>query len=432
LKRAVLLATLLGVAAPFASRVPSPLVDTVLALHQALTTPTLKLPGMPARARDLAVLDRSQLAPAALATPFKKVLVFVMETMTVEQLERERKALPTDTFVNAAPARAHRYTRYFPGNQDSRTGMLGMLSSRFIPYEAYTEEGRDRYMFLRDRTSLVQHMDRLGFDTAFVVSQEELELVVTDLPWKHLLHLGDGDLERARKADLLCFVPYEFEHSCEDRALLPDVLSLIDSTERLFLYQEFIWGHASEYNEASGRTNTDYYSRYLDAIVEHLRERDLLEETLIVLTADHGFRGTDEQHTLAAYHIPLLFQASSFEPRSDDRLFSHIDFADLLFHELAKGSAAPPERPFTLVMGPTKSSFFMALTAQREFMLFKSREGQHWLLRHGLLDARGRELRALEDRATPARMLRLFYDYRAAFDNSARPAAGDGTAQGAR
>lgn len=215
-------------------------------------------------------------------------------------------------------------------------------------------------------------------------------------------------------------MPYQFEHSCEDLALLPQVLTLIDRHPKLFLYQEFIWGHAAEYNDASGKTNTEYYSKYLDAVAQHLREKGVLDDTLIVLTSDHGFRDTSLQGDPEVVRIPLFIHAPRFTARSDDRLFAHMDFKDLVLHALSPNLPHPEERPFTLVVGPTGSSFLLALTKEREWMWFKTTDQRHLLLRHVQLDAKGQALRELTDEASPAGYLKLFYDYRSRFDAQGR------------
>ena len=427
-------AALLAAALAPSPRVPSPLADMTADLWEQLTTPEVIVDRTRPARYDPQHLDKSQSAIGASslaratarfdaggsareqlhdelpdqAPPFDKVLVFVMETMTSEVMEREQRALPPTSFVQHARDHAHVYTRYFATNQDSRTGMLAMLGSRFIPYEAYTEEGRDHYMFLGKKSSLVDPFAKLGFRTAFAVSQEELELVVTDLPWDEIIHLEPGDVKKlAGKA--LCFVPYEFEHSCEDRALLPRVLAFLDQNERAFLYQEFIWGHASEYNDASGKTNTEYYSAYLDTVVEHLARTGALERTLIVLTSDHGFRDKGLQSQRSVYQLPLLLFSPRFSPREDARLFSHLDFKSLVMHELWPDRPSPSESPFVMMMGPTGTSFVAALTQPGQFMLLKARDGARYLVHaEGPLTPRAATREAAE-------FLRLYEDYLAYF-----------------
>jgi hypothetical protein len=396
-------------------RAPSPVVDAAADLWERVSVPSVA-PSDRARF-DPRALDRSA-SPADLATlptPFKKIVVLVMETMTAAMFERERSALPAHSFARAELGHVHRYERYFPNNQDSRTGMLDMLSSRFIPYDAYTEQGRDAYMFLSQRSSLPAQLNALGFATAFAVSQNEIELVVGDLPWQARIHLDDRKLAAARAAGKLCFTPYEFEHSCEDLALLPEVVAFLDAHERAFLYQEFIWGHASIYNKRSGKSNAAYYSAYVDALIAHLRARGSLDETLIVLTSDHGFRDPALQDQLDVYRIPLWFYATRFQAVRDDRLLSHLELKDLLHSERTLGALHVAERPFVMIYGPTSASLVAALTRELDFVLLKLRGERAFVLRHARLDASGRELGAARDPREPADFLRLFFDYRRYF-----------------
>lgn len=380
-----------GVLALFASTVlafscfsvaESPFVDLSRDLYEVATTPRVypmaraRLPFAPS------VLDRRAPVPAApFATPFDKVLVFVMETTTEDDLEQQRQKLTPDSFGRAAIPHVHRYTRYFPGNQDSRTGMLGMLSARFNPYEAYTDEAVAKYKDIARPTSLVDHMRTFGYRTGFALSQVELELIVRDLSWDEVMHLSEDESIEA-KARFLCFHPYEFEHSCEDRAILPKVLDFLDRSPRAFLYQEFVWGHSFLYNEAARKTNAEYYSSYVDAVIAHLRERDELERTLIVLVSDHGYRDKKWQADPTRYQIPLWFYAQRFEAKQDERLLSHLDFKDLLFMEMGSEARTVTPNPFVMMTGPTNSSLWAVMTDQNDFMLFKSRSDVHLLLSH--------------------------------------------------
>jgi hypothetical protein len=124
-----------------APRIPSPVVDMAYDAAESLRTRRVTFDARTKAPGPLAALEGASTEVPAFTSRFSRVLVFVMETMTAQKLEKERAALPADSFVNAARAHAHQFTEYFPSNQDSRTGMLGMLSSRFIPYEAYTEGG---------------------------------------------------------------------------------------------------------------------------------------------------------------------------------------------------------------------------------------------------------------------------------------------------
>jgi hypothetical protein len=411
---ALLLAAALGTL--FVGRPPSPVVDAAADVWEKVSTPSVRPSTGKARfAAGALDHSRSLEGLAALSSPFKKIVVLIMETETAAAFALESKPLPASTFVHSGLVHAHRYERYFPNNQDSRTGMLDMLSSRFVPYDAYTEVGRDAYMFLSEKSSLPGELNQLGFATAFAVSQNEIELVVGDLPWQQRINLDDAKLAAAKERGLLCFTPYEFEHSCEDRALLPDVFAFLDNHERAFLYQEFIWGHASIYNTTSGQSNTAYYSSYVDALIAHLRERGTLDETLIVLTSDHGFRDTAMQSQLGVYRIPLWFYATRFQAEQRDALYSHLDFKHLLHAERTL-SVLPAENPFIMIYGPTSASLVAVLTRELEFMLLKLRGDSAYVVRHAQLDASGAETGPGRDARAPSDFLRLFEDYKRSFD----------------
>jgi hypothetical protein len=340
------------------------------------------------------------------------VLVFVLESITALGWDQVGRWLRAATFARAAEPHVHAYTRYFTGNQDSRTGMLGMLSARVNPLEAYTDLDVAGYRKLVRGNTLIKRMDRLGYATAFAVSQLELELVVEDLPWQDLLFLSEAERKVAGQ-HFECLTPYEFEHSCEDLALLPKVLDYLDRHARVFLYQEFIWGHSPQYNAALEQSNAQYYSAYIDAVLAHLAARGELERTLVVVVSDHGPREYDRTRDLETYRIPLWFYSPSFQARADARLFSHLDFAQILLSELSLGRVEPTPNPFVLVTGPTSSSLWAAITDSQDFMLVKSRGNVHLMLEHASL--RDGHMGPPTDASMASDIVRAREDYKRAF-----------------
>ncbi len=400
-------------AASRAERIASPLFDSGQELWQLLSAPKLNASHKPA-SLSFAMLDKSASGPNQLHTNYKKVIVLVMETMTSRAFAEESETLTDATFLHRERARQHRFTRYFPNNQDSRTGMLDILSSRLIPHEAYADADYEHYRWLSGASSLVGRFERLGYATAFAVSQVELEAVVSDLPWTSRLHLSQAQIQSASRSQL-CLTPDIYEQSCEDKALLPQVVDFVVQHERAFVFQEFIWGHAPEYNEASGKSNAQYYSEYVDALITQLSKQGVLDQTLIALTSDHGFRDKSLQSERWVYQIPLLFFASDFQGRDDARLLSHSDFKDLLFNELAPASTPIADNPFVMIVGPTGSGLLTLIPAQGELTLLKERAGMRILLSpQDRAPSDGRR-----DRLPASELLRLFDDYRVAFDRHA-------------
>ncbi len=388
-------------------RIPSPLFDTSYELWELAARPRVRAADG-ADARTVAMLDKSGRTHALEPTRYDKVIVLVMETMTSEKLEQERAELPASAFLRAGTA--EQFTRYYPNNQDSRTGMLDMLFSRLIPYEAYSDEGFNGYRHLAGTPSLVDRMRALSYATAFAVAQTDLEDVVGELGWDSTLHLSESEIVRARAAGLLCFAPDEWERSCEDVTMLPSVLQFVISHERAFVYQEFIWGHASEYNTASGKTNAAYYSAYVEALQKSLAAHGLLERTLIVLTSDHGFRGRSVQDRPSVYRIPLWFSAPDLPHKRDARLLSHSDFGMLLFEHLTPSAARADDNELVMIVGPTGQGNLFAV----------GRDG-YALMRH----TAGLDLLISQEGQLPyepSKMLGAFRAYRSQFNPGATQA----------
>lgn len=388
-------------------RMRSPLADLGREIVFLATTPRLDLASAPKLPFEPHVLDKASADDPSHSYSFDYVLVFVMETMITRDFKDESAKLPAETFVRRALPQVHSYTDYHSNNQDSRTGMLNMLMSRVIPYEAYAD-GVNHYNFVSRLPSMVDRFNKREYETAYVVSHADREDVISDLPWKKVVLLPAAEVDALRDK-MLCVTVYEFEYGCEDRAVLPKLFQVVDDHPKAFVYQEFIWGHDPEYNEISGRSNADYYSTYLDAVVEHLRATDKLDRTLIVLTSDHGYRGRSTLNETYAYHIPLWFYATRFTARENPALYAHIDFQDLLLYEMGI-SAAPPPEPFVAVVGPTGISSLTVLDAAGELALIRTRGQSNFLLSRR--SAPNRNAFALH----PASFARLLEDYRTHFD----------------
>jgi hypothetical protein len=389
-------------------KIPSPLFDASYELWELASRPRLRPLTPSGEQQAVALLDKSERTHALEPTRYNKVIVLVMETMTSEKFDQERAALPAESFLRAGAP--EQFTRYYPNNQDSRTGMLDMLFSRLIPYEAYSDEGFNGYRHLAGVPSLVDRMRALSYASAFAVAQTELEDVVGELGWDRTLHLTESEIVRARAAGLLCFAPDEYERSCEDVTMMPSILEFVTSHERAFVYQEFIWGHAAEYNRASGKSNAAYYSAYIDALQKSLAVHGLLEQTLIVLTSDHGFRDRGVQDRPSVYRIPLWFSAPDLPQKRDARLLSHADFGMLLFEHLAPGGARADDNELVMIVGPTGQGNLFAV----------GREG-YALMRHKA----GLDLLISQEGQLPYEpntMLGAFRAYRSHFNRLAAPA----------
>ncbi|MCE9597693.1 MAG: sulfatase-like hydrolase/transferase [Spirochaetia bacterium] len=312
---------------------------------------------------------------------YKKILVFVMEQITLSLLLGDSAELPQSTFVNKQRKHAHEYSNVFAADMDSRTGLLALLGGRLIPFEAYTDADVDQYQFVSNKSSILDILHNAGYQSAFSASETEHELVVYGLPWKNKFTLSQEEMPAANK-EYLCLNPYEFEHSCEDKVLINRLTDFITSNERVFLFHEFIFGHASEYLDATNKTSVQYYSEFLDDLTERLEREHLLNDTLIVLTSDHGIRDKGYEPWVSTYRIPMWFIHPSFKKAEYKNLYSQIDFRDLLLDEASNRKPATPERDFAPFMGMTTSSIVGAVTKEQDVLVVKNRRWMPYVLFH--------------------------------------------------
>lgn len=346
---------------------------------------------------------------------FERVLVFVMESVPARILAQDAAALPAGHFFNRHRDRAHRYSAYFTTNQDSRTGLLAMLFGRLIPFEAYSERDARRYLFLKQRPSLVDRMARAGFHTAVAASQTDVELVVFELPWNQRLILSQPEFEK--HGDFLCFNPYQFEHDCEDRILLPRIFGLLDERQRLFLVQEAVFGHIGDYERSTGKTPVEYYGDYLQQLWDGLERRGMLDSTLLVVTSDHGIRDWDYRTRRFALRIPLWFISPRFQGRETDGLYNQSDFPALLWAELA-GQSPPAPRQVSAYVGCTNSSLLGAVSAEGDLLVVKDRRFRKYVLAEGFCPEDDRPRDAPRRPIAPGALIEFFQNLREGFEDS--------------
>ncbi len=385
--------------------IPHPVIDAIRDARERMARRVAVDP----RARPAAAVrlfDTSGAPTASVRTRFSKVVVIVMETMPLDTYRKEVSALPRENFFRTLGRHAHSYEQYFTTNQDSRTAMLAMLGARWIPYEAYTDDDLARYGAISRLSNLPALFHDLGYETAYALSQVDEEAVVSDYPWQRIFSLTKARIAEL-KGKFLCFNPFEFEDGCEDKSILPEVVDFLATHDKAFLYQEMMWGHSDLYNQASGKGNAEYYAEYVEALWRELTRRGLADQTLLVLTSDHGDKAQDRLLVNEAYQVPLFFYATGFTPRHVSGMYTHLDFKDLLLRELDPRRPKVRPEPFVQIVGPTSTMLRVVIDSAGGFLGYKERDGVTYL-----------------DRASgaPAPDLsahhRLFEDYRTYFDTT--------------
>ncbi len=336
----------------------------------------------------------------------KRIVLFVMESVTAEELEES--CTGPDCVFRSHAGEAHRYENYFSANQDSRTGILSLLFSRFIPYPAYPERDVRQYEHLKGRPSLLDLLHKAGYTTTFAAAVLEKERILTDLPWKKRILLTTDQAKtnvRTENGAFVCLNPYEFEHSCEDRILLDQLVDHVARNDRIFLLQEFLYGHTGEYVRIRGQRSASYYGAYVAEFMRRLAARGVLDDTLIVVTSDHGQRNPSGLRNVENYRLPLYFFRKGQTPAVHREFLAPMDFTRILAAEEAGVRPATAPRSLVPIMGSTGSGIVGLVSADKRLVLVKNRR---WGARVMLNEA-GR------GGMTPASLLGILEGYRSIF-----------------
>lgn len=414
---AVATAAVVTVAARSAS-FPTPLWKLTEDLLTIARYPGVSKPAGPVTKRSVELLNRAEPGPRKFESPFDRVLVFVMEEVTLRHFLDSRAASPETNFFRRIHPHEHFYSNVFATNMDSYTGVLALLTSRFVPYEAYRGPDLQRYRLLGKKRSMVELFRENGYHAVFASAQVLGEGIVSEMPWDEHLLLSETETKQL-SASYLCVNPYRYEDSCEDKVMLPRLYERIEQHPKLFWFMPTAWGHLPEYSLRKQKTDVEYYGEMLDELVAWLEQKGLAEKTLIAVTSDHGIRRRGIDWLASTYQIPLLLYAPGFERLENADLHSQIDFKDILLAGLTGTEKELKGAELTLFIGQTYVSIVGAATPERDYMVIKKRPLAQYTLAHASYDDPSRFDAPPKGKVTPYEVLQLLEDYRAYFQSEA-------------
>jgi len=298
----------------------------------------------------------------------QRVLMFVLEQTSYKTFIEDMNKIPEDqNFFKMVKPRTNIFTNHYTNDQDSMTAIWTMLNSNFIPYECYMDNWNKYYGFVLGTNDLVNLFNRNGYETNAVSSVYTAGLIMGIYNWTKVTYLKPD----RNATGFFCPEDFEYEKGCEDKIILEDVKSLINNSNPagLFMVQEFIYGHGTAYEERFHDTRTKYYNDYLLELYGYLKQNNLLENTTIVILADHGEKGYNEKQ-LWNYQTPLMIINEDLNYSEIDGLYSTSDFKDILLSYLQK-TPLKKEEDFVYFVGQTQSSEIGYVDREGNYFLAK-------------------------------------------------------------
>lgn len=312
---------------------------------------------------------------------YKKILIFIGEEWMFSDFLYEKESLSNNFYLNTKNNSFY-YNNYFTTNQDSRTAIFSLLTSTFIPFEAYSSE-KEYFSYLskiNTKNNLVDFFNYNDYNTYFLVSSIESPDIATPFNWTEILTLEKSVYDSKK---YYCTNIFTYETSCEDFAVIDILKQKILEDENIFLVQEFIYGHSYKHIVDKKLSRTEYYNNYFLEVYSFLEHENLLDETLIIIVSDHGSRSINNLLDYEGYKIPLIFISSNITFYENFSLLSHLDFKDILFkHILNKDNIQ--ENDSIMFVGGTGSNIIGFLTSNNTYGIINVSSNK--LLRYSNID----------------------------------------------
>jgi hypothetical protein len=307
---------------------------------------------------------------------YNKIVVFVMEELSYFELEKDLSKLSVSNFWVDTKKNSEYYYNYYTSNQDSVPAITSMLSSKFTPNEAYIYDSVNfspcAYSLYKEY-NLVDYFNDLDFKTYFVVSHVGPSCELTKYNWSKIIDLNGSTSEYKDK--YLCLNPYPYDNGCEDLALLDNVIDLLKK-DKVFIMQEFIFGHNPGYVIESKMSKTEYYNKFFTEYYKEVKELNLDSNLLTIIVSDHGNKWSRIYNQKYGYNVPLIVLANDLNYAKNNDFYSHLDFKNILFSYLY--DTPIKESNGLYLVGPTGSntigymnedSFFTIKTVSKEYKL---------------------------------------------------------------
>ncbi|MFC1685765.1 sulfatase-like hydrolase/transferase [Nanoarchaeota archaeon] len=259
----------------------------------------------------------------------KKVLLFIMEEISYPVFESEIAKIPEErNFFKKTEKYSHLFSNYYTTNQDSRTSIWVLLGSHYIPFECYIKDWINFYGYVLEEKNIVDLFNQNNYHTQAIAALSKPITLMRVHNWTDVSIINSPE---ETKGEYFCLDEFEFLFGCEDNAVIDEVKEIIkDNKDKgLFLMQELIYGHGSEYYKEIGKSRIEYYNDYLLEIYEFLEKEEILEDAFIVIISDHGEKG-DYERKLQNYQIPLVIINPNLEEKEIKELYTHLDFKEII------------------------------------------------------------------------------------------------------
>ena len=312
------------------------------------------------------------LAPPVIEPPDKpfNIVWLVSESLRHDMLTPEIMPALADFSQKAC-----RFNRHYSGGNGTRMGIFAMFYGLYGPYW---------FRFLDERRSpllmdvLQQQNYQLSLYTSASFAYPEFnQTLFVNIPKKNLHEDKSGfgwQRDRENVTDMLAFI------SARDTSRPFMTFMFFESPHARYYFPEesvIRRPYLAEFNYATMDLTKDIkliYNRYVNAthhldsqlarVINFLEENNLLDNTIVLVTGDHGEEfmenghwGHNSEFTEQQTRVPMVLYVPGIDPSEETRITSHLDIAPTLLRLLGLKNR---EQDYCLghdLLGPFKRTF---------------------------------------------------------------------------
>lgn len=271
--------------------------------------------------------------------------------------------------------RAHRFTQHYSGGNGTR---MGIFSAFYGIYGAYWFS----FLDMRQPPVIMEVLQNLGYQldlrTSAKFSYPEFDKTVFAGVSKHFMHELSGkpgwQLDRENVADMIeflqsrdknrPFMSFMFFESPHARYYFPEECAIRKPYLESFNYATMSVDRDMELIRNRYINACHHLDSQLGRLLEHLERENLLENTIVLITGDHGEEfmekgnwGHNSKYTEEQTRVPMVLWVPGTGASTTQRMTSHLDIVPTLLPLLGVKNPA----------GDYSLGYDLLGTKQREF-----------------------------------------------------------------
>lgn len=316
--------------------------------------------------RDSSIQTLAPLTPIRNDSKIDHIFLVVLEGVRSRDFEKNFLSKKTG-FYQRVKNQAAWFSNYYSTNLDSYTSLIAMLTSEQVPYRSYADTSI--YDHVNTASNLTRTLRSHGHYSLFISTYAYQPFVPTRNDWHRIMDRTD----LASLDGWLSLGSSRMEQATEDMAALDTIVKTAADTPRSFILHELVYGHTTEWQARTGKSQLEYYDLYLNALLDGLERKGIASRSLLVIVSDHGDRA--RSYDAENYRVPLLVVGNCIKPATDKGFRTHLNLPAIIASYMNRTPIPAPIKD-TFVIGSTERWIYGTITAEQQHLFIDDQTGK--------------------------------------------------------